>query len=64
MFRWYDLPSINEEELDAGNLTNEPNSVDQKLMRYADLPYVIHYPKQKLSVVVGCPQWFTWTVAQ
>jgi len=33
-----------------------------KKNRFAELPYVMHYPERRLSVVVGVPQWFTWTV--
>jgi hypothetical protein len=63
MFRWYQLESVREEELDMVGLSSEPHEVDLKTKRFADLPYVQHYPERGLSVVVGVPQWFTWTVS-
>jgi hypothetical protein len=63
MFRWYQLESVREEELDMMALSSEPHEVDVNTKRFADLPYVQHYPERGLSVVVGVPQWFTWTVS-
>lgn len=64
MFRWYALDSMSEEDLTINSLTFEPHSVDLKTKRYAELPYVMHYPGKKISVVIGSPQWFTWSVAE
>lgn len=62
MFRWYHLDSLTEEELQRIPLSEATMRTEQRRTRFADLPYVVHYPSQNVSVVVGMPQWLTWTV--
>ena len=64
MFRWYDLDSITEKELNGVALPEDATLVEQERIRFGVLPYVRHYREQKLSVVVGSPQWSTWRVAK
>jgi hypothetical protein len=63
MFRWYGLSSITSDELEEIALPDSPALVEGRITRFTDLPWVEHYPEQRLSVVVGSPQWFTWTLA-